>query len=142
MLHSKSMWVVFVVVPWLTGVVRPSFAQTSQNATQAALIPAWNATGVIDGYDKEIYSLAFGPRSTLVAGDASGVRVWDATTKEEFSFYQRLPENASAITGITYAPDDTWVSFRGHARVSFGIWPVPEGRTPYRLGPRLERSKE
>jgi len=98
----------------------------------------WKPAGSIDGVSTHIYSLVFGPGSTLVAGDSNGVRVWDVSTRQEHRFYQRPIKNASAILGITYAPDDTWVSFRGleEYHLAFGRY-LKEGRpTDWGVGNR------
>jgi RNA polymerase sigma factor (sigma-70 family) len=73
---------------------------------------SWKAAGALEGHRSAILCLAFGPDQVVVTGDEEGlVRVWDAATNKELPFYDRGASDRPII-GITYAPDDSWVSFR------------------------------
>lgn len=85
----------------------------AQSAKQGSANQDWQAAGTIDGYNTHILALAFGPRSILVSGDAEFVRVWDVETKHEHPFFKPPIKYRRPITGITYSPNDKWVSIRG-----------------------------
>lgn len=89
----------------------PAQSDPAQKPDEAGA--GWVAAGTITGFDSHIYSLAFGPGSILVSGDARFVRVWNVETKLELPFYKPPLKDATAITAITYSPNDDWVSFRG-----------------------------
>jgi RNA polymerase sigma factor (sigma-70 family) len=74
----------------------------------------WKSAGTLDGHENPVLCLTFGPDHVLVASDEGPqVRVWDAATKKELPFYKITDTpKERAVTGITYAADNTWVSFR------------------------------
>jgi WD40 repeat protein len=77
----------------------------------------WKEAGVLVGHEKPVLCLVFGPGAILVAGDEGGqVRVWDTTAKKSLADFKngglKNGPEGRPILGITYAPDDTWVSFR------------------------------
>lgn len=89
----------------------PAQSEPAQKGDEAGA--GWVAAGTITGFDSHIYSLAFGPGSILVSGDAKFVRVWNIETKQELPFFKPPLKFATAITAITYSSNDDWVSFRG-----------------------------
>ncbi len=100
---------------------------------------AWKAAGTLDGHESAVLSLAFGPGQVVVTGKEDGyVRVWDAATKMELPFYRPDAKPfAGAVTGITYAADDSWVSFRQKDAINlaFGNQYVKDGKpTDYGIG--------
>jgi RNA polymerase sigma factor (sigma-70 family) len=81
----------------------------------------WKGAGILLGHEKSVLCLAFGPGRVLVTGDEGGqVRVWDTAAKKSLSHFKNgikkgpegRPIEGRPITGITYAADDSWVSFR------------------------------
>jgi RNA polymerase sigma factor (sigma-70 family) len=87
----------------------------------------WKEAGTLVGHEKPVLCLAFGPGSVLITGDKSGqVRVWDTAAKKSLRDFKnggfKKGPAGRPITGITYAADDTWVSFRekNAAHLAFG----------------------
>ncbi len=90
-------------------------AQPPPGKKNDAAEAAWKAAGTLEGHESAVLCLAFGPDQVLVASDEGPrVRVWDAATKKELRFYKIKEDTPKdrAITGITYAADNSWVSFR------------------------------
>ncbi|MFN0052674.1 MAG: WD40 repeat domain-containing protein [Planctomycetales bacterium] len=125
-MRQSTRWIVFTLQV-LAALGRSLVAQDDNSQAQK---PTWKASGTIDGYETPIHSLAFGPGTILVSGDEAGIRIWESETKQEFPFYQRQAPNRSTISGITFAPDNTWVSLRGlhEFHFAFGDKYMKDGR--------------
>jgi RNA polymerase sigma factor (sigma-70 family) len=131
MLHGKGTRITLVLglfVALAAGVgmtLQGVWAQNSGEKKQEAPRQSWKSAGVLQ-HNHAVLCLAFGPDQFLVAGDegppgtGDHVRVWDAATKKELRYNRgddkEIPESL-VITGITYAADNSWVSFRAKGSI-------------------------
>jgi RNA polymerase sigma factor (sigma-70 family) len=94
----------------------PTSGQPASGDKVAVGKELWKAAGLLEGHEKPVLCVAFGPVPVLVTGDEGGqVRVWDTAAKKSLTDFKngfkKGPEGR-AIIGITYAADNSWVSFR------------------------------
>jgi RNA polymerase sigma factor (sigma-70 family) len=116
---------------------QPGAERAAAKRQQGAAEVRWKAAGVLDTHDSAVLCLAFGPGQVVVSGDEDGyVRVRDAATKKRLPFY-KPDARIDPIVGITYAPDDSWVSFRqkNAVHMAFGDKYLKDGiPTDYGIG--------
>jgi WD40 repeat protein len=90
----------------------PTSGQPAAGEKAGVAKEIWKAAGSLEGHEKPVLCLAFGPDPILLSGDEGGqVRVWDTTAKKSLTDFKNGPKGRP-ITGITYAADNSWVSFR------------------------------
>jgi RNA polymerase sigma factor (sigma-70 family) len=106
-------------VQWLS-------AQNPADKKQEAPKETWKASGILE-HKHPVLCIAFGPDQFLVASDEGTpseggfIRVWDAGTKEELKWPkwdQKEVLDDFYVIGITYAADNSLVSFRQKKGIS------------------------
>jgi RNA polymerase sigma factor (sigma-70 family) len=92
----------------------------------------WKALKTLKGHEDPVQCLTFGPNNVLVSGGKDGhVRVWEADTGKELLTFQN---QTGGISGITYAPDDSWVAFRFENGIALSFDKTIKDGKPIHIG--------
>jgi WD40 repeat protein len=69
---------------------------------------------LLEGHDGQVFALAFSPDgSMIISGDASGVRLWDATTGE--NLIALASASGGAVNSVAFSPTGTLIAAGGEA---------------------------